>query len=117
MKRIGGGNISLTKYPIVNGYGDPTVVWLPNLSFNQGMPDKTYEVTIENVKVGSQTKKYIYRVTVIDAGPTPVFTPYVTPSLTPTPSLSPSLTASLTPTQSLTPTPAPNSFDGWIGYD
>jgi len=117
MKKIGGSSISLVRYPLAYGYGDPTIVWLPSLAFNQGMSDKTYEVTIKDVNVGGQIKNYIYRVTVIDPGPAPVFTPYLTPTPSLSVSPSPSTTPSLTLTISKTPTQVPNYSIGWEWYE
>lgn len=58
----GGTNITLTKLPISDGYGENTVVWEPQISLSNPGADTTYDVTISGA--GGQT--YNYQVIVFD---------------------------------------------------
>ncbi len=66
MKRAG-TNVSLTLETQAQGYGDNTIVWVP-----QGIPtgappgDASYSVTVSNVVVSGQSKVFTYTVTIID---------------------------------------------------
>ena len=65
----GGQNISLTVQPIVNGYGENTLVWEPALSF--GSPpstDTSYAVAVRHVGIGAAFYDFVYQVTVFDPG-------------------------------------------------
>lgn len=71
MRAGGGAALPLTVQPVVNGYGLNTLVWEPDLSaggFGGTRPpsDLPFEVTIDNVVVGGQSRSFSYRVTVID---------------------------------------------------
>jgi uncharacterized protein YkwD len=70
----GGSNVSLTQSPVVNGYGENTLVWIPlGLSDSASWPkpasDITYTVSVQNVKIGGQSRTFSYDVIVFD--PTP----------------------------------------------
>jgi hypothetical protein len=62
-----GTNVALTLEAQAQGYGDNTIVWVP-----QGIPtgappgDLTYSVTVSNVVVSGQSQVFTYNVTVID---------------------------------------------------
>jgi hypothetical protein len=62
-----GTNVALTLEAQAQGYGDNTIVWVP-----QGVPagapasDITYSVTLSNVVVSSQSRTFTYKVTIID---------------------------------------------------
>jgi hypothetical protein len=62
-----GTDVALTLEPMSQGYGDNTIVWVP-----QGVPttapasDLTYTVTVSNVVVSSQARQFTYQVTIID---------------------------------------------------
>ena len=66
MKRSG-TNVPLALEAQAQGYGDNTIVWVP-----QGVPtgapagDVTYSVTVSNVVVSSQARVFTYSVTIID---------------------------------------------------
>ena len=66
MKRAG-TNVSLTLEAQAQGYGDNTIVWVP-----QGIPtgaplgDASYSVTVSNVVVSGQPQVFTYTVTIID---------------------------------------------------
>ncbi|XSG75685.1 CAP domain-containing protein [Herpetosiphon llansteffanensis] len=67
----GSTNIPVTKETVTNGYGENTVVWVPqgyNHSSNWQQPtaDTTYTITIGNVIVNSQPRSFTYNVTVIN---------------------------------------------------
>jgi hypothetical protein len=62
-----GTNVPVTLEAQAQGYGDNTLVWVP-----QGIPtgappdDTTYTVTVSNVVVSSQSRVFTYEVTLID---------------------------------------------------
>jgi uncharacterized protein YkwD len=62
-----GTNVPVTLEAQAQGYGDNTIVWVP-----QGVPttapagDQTYTVTVSNVLVSSQARAFTYDVTIID---------------------------------------------------
>jgi uncharacterized protein YkwD len=67
--RRGNAPVALTLEPVMNGFGDNSVVWVP-----QGVPrtlesDVTYTVSIDNVRLGGAAQQFEYQVTLIDAGP------------------------------------------------
>ncbi|MFD3164508.1 CAP domain-containing protein [Herpetosiphon sp. NSE202] len=69
--RQGSTTIPVTKETVANGYGENTIVWIPqgyNHSSSWGNPgaDTTYTITIGNVIVNSQTLSFTYNVTVIN---------------------------------------------------
>ncbi len=58
-----GGNISVSLQTIVNGYGDNTIVWIPDLSYSYWNTDETtVDVKVENVSLNGETKNYEYSV-------------------------------------------------------
>jgi uncharacterized protein YkwD len=67
--RRGDTPVALTLEPIATGFGDNTIVWVP-----QGVPpvlvaDVTYTVSIDDVLVGGVAQSFEYQTTLIDAGP------------------------------------------------
>ena len=62
-----GTNVALTIEAQAQGYGDNTIVWVP-----QGVPtsapaaDVTYSVTVSNVVVSGQSRVFTYNVTILD---------------------------------------------------
>ena len=58
-----GANITLTREPISNGYGDNTVVWIPSGISTTNTTDVTYRVNITGVTIETTTKDYTYDVT------------------------------------------------------
>ena len=69
-----GSNVSLTLSPVVNGYGENTLVWIPlGLSDRAPWPkpasDTTYTVNVQNVTIGGQNRNFTYDVIVVDPGP------------------------------------------------
>jgi hypothetical protein len=75
-----GTNMALTLEAQAQGYGDNTIVWLP-----QGIPgtapaaDSVYSVTVSNVLVSGQSRAFTYNVTIIDPN-VPVLSISVGPS-------------------------------------
>ncbi len=70
----GGSNVSLAQSPAVNGYGENTLVWIPlglsdGASWPRPVSDITYSVSVQNVKIGGQSRTFTYDVIVFD--PTP----------------------------------------------
>jgi uncharacterized protein YkwD len=57
---------------LASGYGEPTLVWIPNGMTDGAMwptpppTDQVIDVTVANVKIGSAVRSFSYRVTVID---------------------------------------------------
>jgi hypothetical protein len=63
----GGTNVTLTLEPQAQGYGDNTIVWVPQgLPTSAPSPDVTYSVTVSNVVVSSQSRVFSYQVTIVD---------------------------------------------------
>jgi hypothetical protein len=66
----GGQAIPVAVQPVVNGYGENTLVWEPGLSF--GSPpgaDTAYDVAVGGVVIGGAPRDFSYRVIVFDPGP------------------------------------------------
>ncbi len=60
-----GQPLSLTQHPVVNGYGDRTMVWEPNDIFGQAPgSDIVYNVNITNVIINGQPQNFNYQVIV-----------------------------------------------------
>jgi hypothetical protein len=65
----GGHSISVSVQPVVNGYGENTLVWEPDLS--TGTPpagDTAYNVTVQGVRIGGVPRNFAYQVIVFDPG-------------------------------------------------
>ena len=62
-----GNPVTLTKAPVVNGYGDNTVVWEPS-GIPGGKPsqDLTYTVQLSGVVIAQTPRQFVYDVIVID---------------------------------------------------
>jgi len=68
MTRNGSG-ISVSVKPVVNGYGENTLVWEPAASFGVApTSDITYTVSVQNVLVGSVYRNFAYNVVVFNPG-------------------------------------------------
>lgn len=83
--------LPLNVQPVVTGYGDNTLVWQPDASFNSApTADTPYTVHIQNVLVNGMPRSYSYTVTVFDpqAGTAPFPAP---PGLLGRPSFGPNL--------------------------
>lgn len=64
-----GSSISASVKPVVNGYGENTLVWEPAASFGVApTSDITYTVSVQNVLVGSVYRDFAYTVIVFDPG-------------------------------------------------
>ncbi len=66
----GGQSIPVTVQAVVNGYGENTLVWEPDLSF--GAPpasDTAYDVTVSGVIIDGLSRDFAYQVIVFDPGP------------------------------------------------
>jgi uncharacterized protein YkwD len=59
---LGGANVPLTVFPVVNGYGENTLAW--EISGLSGSGDQSYQVRIVNVVIGGQSRSFNYTVTV-----------------------------------------------------
>ena len=67
----GGTTLPTQKEPVENGYGDNTLVWLPNNLHNgadwpRPNADTTYRVFIDNVIVNGEVRSFSYDVTVFN---------------------------------------------------
>lgn len=62
-----GASIPLATYAPWPGYGDHTIVWVPEaISAGRPAADKTYNVLVSDVIAGGQTRSFSYFVTIID---------------------------------------------------
>jgi hypothetical protein len=67
----GGENLSVHQEPVKNGYGENTLVWIPNdLNDGSSWPnpgsDTSFSVNISNVKIDGNTRDFHYDVVIID---------------------------------------------------
>jgi hypothetical protein len=115
---VNGSPVAANVRPVVNGYGDNTLVWEPSgIVAGPGMQDLVASVTVNNILIGSSATSVSYNVTIIDpavpAGPTatPTRTPTrtSTPTRTATPTVTRTRTATATPTRTLTPSITPTA--------
>jgi hypothetical protein len=68
----GGNSVSLTPEAIKSGYGDNTIVWVPDgIATGAPDPDLTYHVKISNAIVGGSPRTFEYDVIIIDPSKTP----------------------------------------------
>ena len=107
---VNGSPITENVRPVVNGYGDRTLVWEPGgITTGPGMQDLVVSVTVSNIMINGSPTSVSYTVTIIDPatapGPTP--TPTRTPTRTPTPTPTRTPTRTSTPTATGTPTRTP----------
>ena len=66
----GGESIPLTVKPVVNGYGENTLVWEPDLSY--GAPpssDTAYDVIVSGVEIHGVPRDFTYQVVLFDPEP------------------------------------------------
>jgi hypothetical protein len=62
-----GTNIPVQLEPVHNGYGDNTLVWIPNrVATTRPQVDESYDVSVSEVVVSGSTRSFQYTVTVID---------------------------------------------------
>jgi len=68
----GGENVGVTQSPVVNGYGENTLVWTPAGASGGIWPrpahDTTYSITMQDVLIGGQKHIFTYDVIVFDPG-------------------------------------------------
>jgi uncharacterized protein YkwD len=68
----GGASLGLSQSPVVNGYGDNTLVWTPAGAAGDSWPkpaqDTTYTVSVQNVFIGGQNRGFTYDVILFDPG-------------------------------------------------
>lgn len=66
----GGQGIPVAVQPVVSGYGENTLVWEPDLSFDEPPPsDTVYNVTVRGVEIDSVAYDFAYQVILFDPGP------------------------------------------------
>jgi uncharacterized protein YkwD len=66
----GGQVVPVVVQPVVNGYGENTLVWVPDLSFDAPPPgDTVYDVTVSGVKIDGMPRDFTYQVILFDPGP------------------------------------------------
>jgi uncharacterized protein YkwD len=66
-----GAALPVVQHPIANGYGENTIVWIPNnmgdsASWPKPAGDTTYTITIRNVKINGQPQNFTYNVIIFD---------------------------------------------------
>ncbi len=66
MTNSNGHSIQLTVETLDNAYGDRTIVWVPQGVETNSSDDRSYKVTIGNVKVDDESFEYEYSVTLFD---------------------------------------------------
>ncbi len=65
--RSNSGNIPVEIQPVVDGYGENTLVWEPQTAFGaQPASDTTYSVFVRDVMVGGDQRDFSYEVTIFD---------------------------------------------------
>ncbi len=65
----GGQNIPVAVQPLANGYGENTLVWVPELTFGAPPPaDTAYVVTVSGVRINGVPKDFTYQVILFDPG-------------------------------------------------
>ena len=71
--KSGGADVGLSQWPVVNGYGENTLVWTPAGAIGDSWPkpaqDTAYSVTVQNVLIGGQNRSFTVDVIVFDPGP------------------------------------------------
>ncbi len=65
VKNVDNISISTTKYPLQPGYGDNTLVFVPNINSYAFTKDTKFSVEMKNVKVNGVLKTYNYDVTFV----------------------------------------------------
>jgi hypothetical protein len=66
-----GQTVPVNRHNVVDGFGENTLVWIPN-NLNNGDDwerpdaDSTYTVQISNVQIGGQSRTFTYEVTIFD---------------------------------------------------
>lgn len=66
----GGQAVPVTIQPVVNGYGENTLVWVPGTSFGTPPPaDTAYDVTVSGVLIDGTPRDFTYQVILFDPGP------------------------------------------------
>jgi uncharacterized protein YkwD len=65
----GGHSIPVDVQPVVNGYGENTLVWEPDMAFGAPPPNDTaYSVAVSGVEIAGLPHDFAYQVTVFDPG-------------------------------------------------
>ena len=65
-----GNNLPVSVKPVVNGYGENTLVWEPAKVFGQPSADEVYSVTVKNVMIAGMPREFHYQVIIFDPGAT-----------------------------------------------
>jgi uncharacterized protein YkwD len=63
----GGTSLPVTVYPVIDGYGDNTLVWQVDPGYGTGRPDQRYDVTVSNIMRNGVPLTHAYSVTLFDA--------------------------------------------------
>lgn len=66
MTRTDGSNVALTAYEPMNGFGENTLVWTPDIPLERPASDTQYTVRIDNVLIDGVARTFTYDVTVFD---------------------------------------------------
>jgi uncharacterized protein YkwD len=62
----GGSSVGVSVRPVVNGYGENTLVWEPAATFGPPGADTTYSVSVNGVLIGGSPRSFSYDVIVFD---------------------------------------------------
>ena len=75
-----GTPVPLVLEPLEDGFGDPTLVWVPaGLPISPPAADRTFQIGVRDVRVDGQLRRFDYWVTIIDADPAPAVIPHLPP--------------------------------------
>ncbi|MCB0014924.1 MAG: hypothetical protein KDE34_23575, partial [Anaerolineales bacterium] len=61
-----GNPVSLVIRPVIDGFGENTVVWEPDIPFGQPGPDSAYLVQLNNVRIDGVLTSFSYEVIIFD---------------------------------------------------
>lgn len=62
----GGADVPVDVQSVVNGYGENTLVWEPDATFDAPTSDETYSVQINDVLIDGVSRDFAYDVTIFD---------------------------------------------------
>jgi hypothetical protein len=66
---LNGNSIAVNLDPVVNGYGENTFVWEPQVPFGTApATDHDYTVSIDNVIISGSPRSFVYHVIVFNPG-------------------------------------------------
>ena len=66
MTRADGRGVALTVYTPINGFGENTLVWRPDIPLERPASDTQYTIRIDNVIIDGVARAFVYDVTIFD---------------------------------------------------